>query len=79
MNLVPMGYLYRQVAKRPEWLRVEQVEDIYSLHDCFTKDFADYIKFWKHNGFWLFDSPEIIESVASEHSISIRGNAALLL
>ena len=73
MNLIPMGYLYRQVAKRPEWLRAEQVEDIYSLHDCFTTTFADYIKFWKHNGFWLFDSPEIIESLAREHSISLDG------
>ena len=73
MNLLPMGYLYRLVAKRPEWLRAEQVEDIYSLHDCFTKDFADYIKFWKHNGFWLFDSPEIIETLAREHSISLDG------
>jgi len=36
-----MGYLYRKVAKRPDCLRAEHVEDIYSLHDCFTKDFAD--------------------------------------
>ena len=27
MNLISMGYLYRQVAKRPEWLRAGQVED----------------------------------------------------
>ena len=35
MNLISMGYLYRQVAKRPEWLRAEHVEDIFNL--LFTK------------------------------------------
>ena len=71
--MVPMGYLYRRVAERPEWLRTEHIDDIYSLHDCFTKDFADYIPFWKHNGFWVFDTPEIIESLAAENSISLDG------
>ncbi|MGQ0556282.1 MAG: hypothetical protein ACT4PN_10130, partial [Nitrospiraceae bacterium] len=36
-------------------------------------DFADYIKFWKHNGYWFFDSPDIIEQVAQEHSIDLAG------
>jgi hypothetical protein len=36
-------------------------------------DFADYIKYWKHNGYWLFDSPEIIRAIAREHSIQLEG------
>jgi len=71
--MLPMGYLYRKVAKRPDCLRAEHVEDIYSLHDCFTKDFADYVKFWKHNAFWVFDTPEVMESLAAEQGFSLEG------
>ncbi|HSS96893.1 MAG TPA: hypothetical protein VLK33_07685 [Terriglobales bacterium] len=41
--------------------------------NCQSKDFADYIPFWKHNGYWFFDSPEIIKKVAAEHSIPLEG------
>jgi hypothetical protein len=30
---------------------------------------------WKHNGFWFFDSPEIIRDVAKENSISLEGTS----
>jgi len=35
--MIPMGYLYCQVAVRPEWLKAEQVVNLYSLHDCVQK------------------------------------------
>jgi hypothetical protein len=38
-------------------------------------DFADYIRFWRHNGFWLFDSPEIIREVAKENAIDLTGTS----
>jgi len=41
----------------------------------FSKDFADYIKYWKHNGFWFFDSPGIIQQLAQEHSIDLGGTS----
>jgi hypothetical protein len=69
----PLGYLYKKVAKRPDWLKANQVEDIYALSGCISEDFADYVNYWRHNGYWLFDSPEVIESLAQEHSISLEG------
>src|SRR5262245_54370308 len=69
----PLGYLYKRVATRPPWLKAPHVTDIYSLSRCISEDFADYIDFWKHNGFWLFDSPAVITSLAAEHSISLEG------
>ena len=69
----PIGYLYKRVASRPEWLAVPAVKDIYSLSGCISKDFADYINYWKHNGFWLFDSPSVMRSLAREHSITLDG------
>jgi hypothetical protein len=69
----PLGYLYKRVAKRPDWIKAKNVEDIYALSGCVSEDFADYINYWRHNGYWLFDSPEIIQSLAREHSISLEG------
>ncbi|OQW33412.1 MAG: hypothetical protein A4E19_03115 [Nitrospira sp. SG-bin1] len=31
------------------------------------------LTFWKHNGYWFFDSPEVIEQVAREESIDLAG------
>jgi len=36
-------------------------------------NFADYINYWRHNSYWLFDSLEIIRSVAQENSIDLPG------
>jgi hypothetical protein len=49
-----------------------------NVSSCFSEDFTDYINYWKHNGYWFFDSPEIITIVAREHSIPI-GNIPVLL
>jgi hypothetical protein len=70
----PLGYLYKHVARRPQWLKAPHVEDIYSLSGCISRPFADYIRHWKHNGYWLFDSPAIIKRLADEHSIALDGS-----
>jgi hypothetical protein len=71
--MTPAGYMAKRVMTKPDWLQAAHVIDIYSVSDCMSKNFADYIPFWKHNGYWLFDSPEIIWSVAKEKSISLNG------
>lgn len=72
-QMVPIGYMYKRVALRPDWLEAGAVRDIYSLSGCISEYFADYINFWRHNGYWLFDSPEIMEKLAKEHSFSLDG------
>lgn len=69
----PLGYLYKHVALRPDWLKAAQVKDIYSLSNCSSEAFANYINFWQHNGFWLFDSPEVMRQLSASHSISLAG------
>jgi hypothetical protein len=71
--MIPAGYMAKKVVTKPDWLKAKGVEDIYSVSGCLSKDFADYIKFWKHNGYWLFDSPEVIAQVAREQSIDLTG------
>ncbi|RUL77758.1 hypothetical protein EKH80_06895 [Dyella choica] len=70
--MIPLGYLYKQVASRPEWLKAAQVTDIYSLSNCVSKDFTDYVRYWKHNGYWLFDSPDIIAEIVNDASLSME-------
>lgn len=71
--MIPAGYMAKRVVNKPDWLPANGVEDIYSVSGCISKDFADYINFWKHNGHWLFNSPEVIEQVAREQSIDLAG------
>jgi hypothetical protein len=71
--MTPAGYLAKRIFTKPDWLRAPHVTDIYSLSGCMSEVFADYVVFWKHNGFWLFDSPEVIKNIAQENSIDLAG------
>jgi hypothetical protein len=73
--MTPAGYLAKSVYRRPEWLKAPQVVDIYSVSGCISEDFADYVSYWKHNGYWFFDSPEIIRTLAKESSIQLEGTS----
>ena len=44
---------------------------IYSVGGCLSENFADYIHFWKHNGYWLFDSPKVVLEIARENKIDL--------
>jgi hypothetical protein len=69
--MIPAGYMAKFVAGRPDWLAAAGVEDIYSVSGCVSRCFADYHDEWKHNGFWLFDSIDIIRQVASKKAIDL--------
>jgi hypothetical protein len=71
--MVAAGYMAKRVETRPTWLEAASVIDIFSVSDCVSENFADYIEYWKHNGYWLFDSPEIIRALAREKSIQLEG------
>jgi hypothetical protein len=71
--MILVGYMAKRVSEGREFLHVPSVVDVYSVSSCISDDFADYINFWKHNGYWLFDSPEIIQAIAKENSIDIDG------
>ena len=73
--MIPVGYMAKRVSVRPEWIKAERVEDIFSVSGCVSKDFADYINYWKHNGYWFFDSPEIIRQLSHQHPIDLTGTS----
>ena len=72
-DMIPAGYMAKQVSVRPDWIRSERVADVYSVSGCVSKNFADYINHWKHNGYWFFDSPAIILQLAQQSSIDLTG------
>jgi len=69
--MTPAGYMAKYIYKKPEWLRAYGVADIYSVSGHMSAMFADYIKFWKHNGYWLFDTPDMIEQLARDNGQDI--------
>ncbi|HUI74256.1 MAG TPA: hypothetical protein VLX32_04890 [Candidatus Acidoferrum sp.] len=73
--MIPAGYMAKRVSEKPDWLKAAQVTDIYSISGCVSSDFADYINYWKHNGFWFFDTPEVIRNVAHQYSIDLEGTS----
>jgi len=73
--MIPAGYMAKRIAARPDWLKTDRVVDVFSVSHCVSNDFADYINYWKHNGYWLFDSPEIIRKLASENSVDLTPTA----
>ena len=74
IEMISVGYMALRVQARPDWLRASHVVDVYSVCGCcISKHFAKWINFWRHNGWWWFDSPEIIRDVSREHGIDLAG------
>ena len=72
-QMIPVGYMAKRIGPKPPWLNAPGVVDIYSVSSSSSEDFADYIPLWKHNAYWLFDSPAILQCVAQKNSISLAG------
>jgi len=69
--MTPAGYMAKKIESCPQWLKAAGVYDICSVSGCVSRYFCDYIQYWKHNGYWLFDSPEHIEEVARAEAVDL--------
>jgi hypothetical protein len=38
-----------------------------------SSNFADYIPLWKHNGWWLFDTPDAVNDAAAQLGVETNG------
>jgi hypothetical protein len=72
--MIPVGYMRKRVVTRPDWLKADTVDDIYAVSGCISEAFADYIQYWKHNGYWFFNSPGDIEKICRVHDIDASGD-----
>jgi len=65
--LIPLGYMLKRVpSPPPDGLNAPNVQAVHSLSNCVSDDFGDYINLWRHNGWWLFDSPDAASAAARE-------------
>ncbi len=69
--MIPAGYMYKEVCEKPDWLKAENIKDIFSVSGCVSQDFDDWVNEWKHNRYWLFDSPEIMKAIAKAKGIDL--------
>lgn len=69
--MIPAGFAAKKVHSSPDWLKADAVNDIYSVSNCVSVAFCDYIPHWRHNGYWLFDSPEVIREIASAEKLDL--------
>lgn len=69
--MIAAGYMAKWIQRAPAWMDAPRVSDIYSVSPCISADFMDFIEFWQHNGFWLFDTPETICRIAAQQRIDL--------
>lgn len=71
--MIPAGYMAKRVRPTPIGLNASRVDDIYSVSRCMSEFFGEFTDLWKHNQFWLFDSPELILEVAATLGENLSG------
>lgn len=59
-----IGYLWKRPTPRPSWLEVECVTEIASVSACVAARPDGWIDRWKHNDWFVYDSPELAREVA---------------
>ena len=72
--MIPAGYMYKMAGAPPSHLTAKNVVDIFSVGACGGSNspyFTEYIRHWKHNGYWFFNSPQIMEEIAEKENISL--------
>ena len=72
--MTPAGYIAKKIHTSPGWLKADTVADIYSVSNCVSAAFCDYIPHWRHNGYWLFDSPDVIRGIATAEKVELSGH-----
>lgn len=69
--MIPSGYMAKFVEKDTTWIKNKEVEEILSVSGCISKDFTDWIDYWKHNDFWFFDNVEKISTLAESLGLDV--------
>jgi len=71
----PAGYMLKIIAPRPDWLKAD-VDDIYSLSPCVSRNLEHYESRRRHNGFWLFNEKILQKQrILSRYSLRQRMSA----
>ena len=66
--MIPAGFMYKKVEKDNDL----PVEDIYCYGGCTTVDFAEFIPYCKHNKYYLFDNPTLMQEIAKFEAVNLE-------
>lgn len=69
LGMTPAGYIFKKVVQQPDWLKADHVKDLYSVSGCISENFGDYIKYWQHNGYWLFNRPSDMDDIIAKERL----------
>jgi hypothetical protein len=61
-----IGYIAKRVTPRPSNFELDTVREIASVSNCIAKRPDGWIDLWKHNDWWVYDSPELAREVARD-------------
>ena len=76
-TMIPAGYMYKNIVAKPDWIKSPVVKEIYSVSNCISHNFADFMQFWKNNGFWFYNSQDIILEIAKDNQINLTKSTAI--
>lgn len=64
--MIPLGYIAKHVAARPDWLKTPSVAAIHAVSGCLSPTVPTLDPQWRHNGWWFFDTPALAMQVARD-------------
>lgn len=68
--MIPLGYMAKFVRPCPDGFAAP-VQELASVSPCLSPDFGDWLDAWRHNDYWLFDSPARIVEVARQKGVEL--------
>ena len=71
--MVPAGYLAKRVWVPTPEFGCPRITAVYSVADCLSEPFGDYVPLFRHNGFRLFDTEAAVRAAAGELGASLDG------
>lgn len=63
MSPILIGYFAKRTVRRPDWLQAAGVDEVCSVSTCISEAPEGWIDRWRHNEFWLYDTPELADGV----------------
>jgi hypothetical protein len=72
--MIPAGYNIRSIAK-PDWLKAPQITEVFSAGGVANREFAVYSMFWKQNGFFMYDSADLVKRLAQSIDFDLKHHA----
>lgn len=70
-NMIPAGYMAKEIFTTADKSISPDVKDVYSVSGCLSRNFVWNKPVFKHNGYYFFDTPEIIRDIAGEYDIDL--------